>query len=437
MTNGANILIVDDRPENLYALQKVLKEEPYSITTALSGKEALKKVLKQNFDLILLDVQMSGMDGFEVAEILHSNNVTQEVPIIFITAISKDKKYVIKGLEVGAIDYLSKPIDSNILKLKISTYIKFFQQKNELDRAKIKLEEVNNEVKLTNEKLLKNNDDLNTALKKLKSTQEQLIQSEKMASLGIMTAGIAHEINNPINFINGGIFSLNKCLNDFMKVVKMYDQFLDSKELEKKALAIKELKEEVDYNYLVGHIPELTQDIQTGINRTREIVNGLLNFSRLDKGTFIPEDIHKLIDSTLLILKNRYKNTIEINKNYDSKTPLIQCYPSQLSLAFMNIISNAIDTINGEGEIKITTKVLKNKIRVLIEDSGSGIQPEHLNKIFDPFFTTKDVGKGTGLGLSISYGVISKHHGSINVKSKLGVGSEFIIELPTTHVSKN
>lgn len=246
------------------------------------------------------------------------------------------------------------------------------------------------------------NKKINDALDQLQVTQAKLIQSEKMASLGMFTAGMAHEINNPMTFVFTGASILKAELRD----------------------ADPEIKETID-------------DIIMGAQRVSDIIESLQNFSRLDESNVKSINLHQNIESTLLILGShaREKN-VKINKYFDSKTIKIDCFPASLNQVIANIISNAIDaTERDQGEINITTSLDKNQCLIEISDNGIGIKQEDIGKIFDPFFTTKEIGKGTGLGLSISYNIIKKHKGNITVVSEIGKGTSFTIEIPSVYIA--
>ncbi|MEA5577207.1 ATP-binding protein [Anabaena sp. UHCC 0451] len=272
--------------------------------------------------------------------------------------------------------------------------------------------------------------ELQLALQDLKDTQAQLIQTEKMSSLGEMVAGIAHEINNPVNFIYGNIQCAENYLQDLISLLNLYQQqYPDNNGI------IDDKIDEIDLEFLTEDLSKLLFSMKVGSQRIRGIVLSLRNFSRLDEAEMKDVDIHEGIDNTLLILNHRLNQEIQVIKKY-SDLPLIDCYAAQLNQVFMNIISNAIDALReakkpGNQEIVIETIPVDDKyIKVRIEDNGTGILPEIINKLFDPFFTTKPVGKGTGLGLSICYQIIEKHQGKIEVNSTVGEGTEFVIILP-------
>ena len=281
-----------------------------------------------------------------------------------------------------------------------------------------------NHIEEMNFKLQHTNKSLYETITLLRETQSQLVSSEKMASLGVLTAGIAHEINNPINFIYTGINSLKKDFTEYNSIYKNWIQEItdhsNGKDTSVDDSEIVEIEE---------IIFQTIEDIKIGAERAADIVKGLRNFSRIDKDTMQLSNIHEGIDSALLLLRNKFKNHITIEKHYQ-QLPDIECYPGKLNQAFLNIISNSIDAIENQGKIIISTRCEKDKIIIEIEDTGTGIPPEYIDKIFDPFFTTKSVGKGVGLGLSITFGIIKEHNGIIQVKSEPDRGTIFTILLP-------
>ncbi|MCL1472479.1 trifunctional serine/threonine-protein kinase/ATP-binding protein/sensor histidine kinase [Argonema antarcticum] len=306
-----------------------------------------------------------------------------------------------------------------------------------------KVEERTLELQEKNRLLRQQATQLELALKELQATQTQLIQTEKMSSLGQMVAGIAHEINNPINFIYGNLIHATEYFQDLLKLLDFYEQHSYNATSE-----IKELAKTIDLEFIVSDFPRLINSMQVGADRIRQIVLSLRNFSRLDEAAMKSVDIHEGIDSALLLLQNRLKARpehpgIDIVKEY-SQLPGVECYASFLNQVFMNILSNAIDAIEESfiiapvakqkknGLINIRTCVIKgDKVEIRIADNGSGMTEEICRRVFDPFFTTKPVGSGTGLGLAISYQiVVEKHQGRLTCISAPGQGAEFVVEIP-------
>ena len=267
---------------------------------------------------------------------------------------------------------------------------------------------------------------------KLQETQAMMVHSEKMRSLGELVAGIAHEINNPVNFIHGNIMILQNYVSDLLELIDLYEANNGTIPETIKA-QINTLKEQIDLDFLRDDVKDLIRSCIEGTERTKNIVLDLKNFSRMEEMVLTQFDIPKEIDTTLNILNNKYKNRITVIKNYAQDTPKIEAYGGQLNQVFMNILDNAQDAMKETGTLTVNTYKVDDKVKIEFIDTGSGIPEENLKKIFDPFFTTKAVGKGTGLGMSISYRVINDHHGRIEVDSTVGKGTKFTITLPIVH----
>ena len=282
--------------------------------------------------------------------------------------------------------------------------------------------------------LIKTNRDLKEVNSKLSDAQSKLIQSEKLASIGQLAAGVAHEINNPIGFIFSNFGTLEQYLEDLFQMLDAYEQ-AEASVSDGAALArIRSLKADLDIDYLKEDIPNLMRESRDGIQRVRKIVQDLKDFSRVDaRQEWESVDLHAGIDSTLNIVNNEIKYKADVVKHYGA-LPEVQCLPSELNQVFMNLLVNAAHAITAErGTITISTGVDGPNVWVEVADTGAGIAAENLQRIFDPFFTTKPVGKGTGLGLSLSYGIVQKHSGRMEVHSELGVGTRFRVTLPIQH----
>ncbi|MFY0673184.1 MAG: GHKL domain-containing protein [Bacteroidia bacterium] len=285
-----------------------------------------------------------------------------------------------------------------------------------LYKTRNRLTGINGQLIREKELLTTKTQELNAANETLKETQAQLIQSEKLASLGQLTAGIAHEINNPINFVKAGIESLKLELEDVKKLITTPSENAASK------------TNEDDLGEMINEIEAIAQGITNGANRTAEIVKGLRVYARTSDEGKTSFNVKESIENTLLLLKNSYKDRVEITTSFDRKT-VIDGYGQKLDQVFMNLISNAIQAIENQGKIEITTLESDEQVKVKITDSGFGISEDQINRIFDPFYTTKEVGEGTGLGLAISMGIVKEHNGSIDVQSEPGK-TTFTVTLP-------
>jgi signal transduction histidine kinase len=303
-------------------------------------------------------------------------------------------------------------------------------------RAKVKTQE--EEIRTLREELVSKAKDtqeqkreLELTLQNLRLAQSQLIQSEKMASVGVLTAGIAHELNNPINFMSGNVHPLQQDMEEVFALLEKYEQTITKNDLGVYFTEVDELKEKVDFSYLIQEIHSLLKGIEEGANRSSEIIKGLRSFSRLDDEACVIYDIHEGIDSSLVLLQNKIiDRKISVRKDY-GEFDGVECFPSKLNQVIMNILTNSLQAMEeGRGELLIQTVSSGIGVKIIIKDNGKGMQPDVKKHIFDPFFTTKEVGKGMGLGLSISYGIIEKHSGNIDVISEPGKGTEFIISLP-------
>lgn len=285
------------------------------------------------------------------------------------------------------------------------------------------------------EELQNSNDTLNLTLKELKEAQSQLVDAEKMAGLGQLTAGIAHEINNPINFVTSNIKPLGLDINDLYDVIQKYEELDPAQDITEQIAAIERFKKQIDIDFIKTEINSLLSGIGEGAKRTAEIIRSLKNFSRLDESDTKPVDLNEGLESTLVLLRSTVPPFIHIVKDLPA-IPLVECLPGKINQVFMNLITNAIHALkvkeNPEPEeyIYIATWAEGDQVKISIKDTGSGMTEEVKQKIFEPFFTTKQVGEGTGLGLSIVFSIIEKHKGHIDVVTKVNIGTEFIITLP-------
>ncbi|MDZ8080598.1 MAG: sensor histidine kinase [Nostoc sp. SerVER01] len=423
------VLIVDDNPANLGVLSDALDQAGLEVWVAKSGKVALERVRYALPNLILLDVMMPEMDGFETCRQLKANPVTKDIPVIFTTALS-DTANKVEGFEVGAVDYITKPFQQEEVLSRVQLHLKLHDLAHKLEQKNTLLEQKVTEVSL--------------AYHDLQQMQIKLIQSEKLSSLGQMVAGIAHEINNPVNFIYGNLSHANEYTQQVLNLLQLYQE-----EYPNPTPRIQTELEATDLNFIQDDLFKLLNSMNIGAKRIREIVHSMRIFSRVDESNIKEVNIHEGIDSTLTILNYRLKARpdhpgIEVVKNY-GQLPLVECYVGQLNQVFMNVLANAIDALDEYNQqrsfediqkqpsrIEISTKVIGNNwVSIHIVDNGTGICEDVKAKLFDPFFTTKPVGKGTGLGLSISYQIVAqKHGGSLYCQGIPGKETEFVIQIP-------
>lgn len=326
---------------------------------------------------------------------------------------------------------------------------RLISQQNEILEQRVKertteLENSNTKLERTNEELGKTNKELQRTLKELKDAQSQLVESEKMASLGQLTAGIAHEINNPINFVTSNVSPLKRDIGILQNLIQELEQMIadSGMSIDEKIARVNKLKEDEDYEFLKTEIDFLLKGISEGASRTSEIVKGLRLFSRLDEDDVKLASLEEGLDSTITIINHMLNSRVEVVRDYNN-IPSIECFPGKLNQVFLNMMSNAVHAIqerwgeNNGGQLRIRTFADENNVYISIADNGSGMSEETKHKLFEPFFTTKEVGVGTGLGLSIAWKTIMKHNGTIEVQSTLGEGTAFTISLPKVHQPNN
>jgi two-component system NtrC family sensor kinase len=368
------VLAADDIPANLALLEAILAPLDCEFVTTDDGVRALEAVLQQDYAVLLLDVQMPGMDGYEVARRVRQGSRNQDVPIIFVTASAHDDDSVIRGYGLGAVDYLFKPVDVTVLRSKVKVFLDLYTSKERIARAKDELEE---------------------AYRELKATQTQLVQSAKMASLGTLVAGVAHEINNPLSFCLGHV---QTALSDITRA--------------RDSLPSEDLGQGCE-----RAIVRLEQT-QGGLSRIRDLVAKLRMFSRLDEGATKLVDVRDSVASVIAMLEHRVRNRVVVTTEFAPPATL-ECQPGSFNQAIMNLVSNAIDAIDASGTVHVEcgADAAGANYVVRVTDSGPGIPAELLQRVFEPFFTTKAVGEGTGLGLAITYSIAEAHGGTLRLEN--------------------
>lgn len=344
---------------------------------------------------------------------------------------------------------ISSAIEVMLLSFALADKINFFKKENEIAQAQALNASLENQklikeqnivlekkVRERTEELENANSTLNVTLRKVKDTQSQLVDAEKMAALGQLTAGIAHEINNPINFVTSNIKPLELDINDLNEIIDKYERLDFDKEIQPQIDEIESFKKQIDLNFVKNEIYSLLSGISEGAKRTAEIIRSLRNFSRLDESDMKPIDLNEGLDSTVVLVRSNIPHHITVIKELGN-LPKVECQPGKMNQVFMNLISNAIQAIKSkpiqaEKEfLTIKSWYIDQQVKISIKDTGSGMTDEVKHRIFEPFFTTKDIGEGTGLGLSIVFSIIENHKGNIEVISKPNEGTEFIITLNT------
>ncbi|MBW2250652.1 MAG: response regulator [Deltaproteobacteria bacterium] len=353
--------------------------------------------------MVITDWMMPEMDGLKLCRKIRQVDLPRYVYIILLTA--KDQvEDAVAALDAGADDYIRKPFNPDELKARI----------------------------LAGKRIIELEDSQ-------KKANAQLLQSEKMVSIGQLAAGVAHEINNPTGFVSSNLKTLTDYQNDINNLIKHYRKLVTnlkktnrehlSSSTEKQLEQIASFEDEADIDFILEDIMDLISDCKEGTERIKKIVIDLKDFAHPGEDEIQSADINDGIETTLNVVWNELKYKATVNKEL-GKLPMVNCYPQQLNQVFMNLFVNAAQAIEKQGEISIVTRADDGFVEITIGDTGSGIDKEYLSRIFDPFFTTKDVGKGTGLGLNVAYNIIKKHNGTIDVKSQVGKGTVFKIRIP-------
>lgn len=423
MTGRENILIVDDKPDNLRLLSNILIAEGYKVRKALNGRLAIDAAQLEPPDLILLDIMMPEVDGYQICQDLKANPQTQEISVIFLSALDNvaDK---VKAFTVGGVDYITKPFQQEEVLARVKTHLQVRKLNHSLQDQNMRLEqEVQRRQQIESE--------LTKTLQELRDTQAQVIVKEKLASLGALMGGIAHELRNPLNFVNNYAEGSVELIEEMATELESQAQHLSAGSL----ATLQELVQEVRENAVSIH--------QHG-QRAERIIENMMQHVRTEPGEqqiiHLP---HLLEEAIALAYYSRRSATddfnVKIETSYDQTTVSLRGVPSDLSRALINLIDNALYAVQKRQQqlgdafqpsISVKTRKLQDQVELKIRDNGIGISPDLQSKIFDPFFTTK-ANQGTGLGLSITYDIIvGQHHGTMSVASELDSYTEFTITLP-------
>jgi len=407
--NTIKIIFADDDIIARKLVLKLMSDHDFNIIIAENGIEAWKLLKASGARILVTDWEMPGLSGLDLCRKIRKEYVESYIYIILVTSRG-EKEDTIEGLKAGADDFLIKPLNVGELRARIRTGLRI-----------IKLED------------------------QYKKANAQLLQSEKMASVGQLAAGVAHEINNPTGFVSSNLKTLSGYQKDINDLIAMYKDLLillkrstenDKTDMIEQAVrAIEAYEKEIDLDFLVKDTQDLMSESSDGLERIKKIVMDLKDFAHPGEETMQEADINACLDSTLNVIQNEIKYKAVVKKEYGVLPPLV-CYPQQLNQVFMNMIINSVQAMTQPmGEIVINTAHIPSGIRIRIKDNGCGIEKKNQSRIFDPFFTTKEVGKGTGLGMNVTYNIIKKHNGTIDLWSEVGKGTEFVIVLPLNNNS--
>ncbi|MGD9366641.1 MAG: response regulator [Desulfobacteraceae bacterium] len=419
------ILIVEDDFISRNLLKKMLAEMGHVAVEAENGIQAWEILKEKPLKIVITDWMMPELDGIQLCRKIRNASFKSYVYIIMLT-VRDGKTDLIDVFNAGADDYVPKPFDPEELRARVTTGVRIVH----LGERYL---ETSSQLETKNQKLEK-------ALKRLEETQAQMFQSEKMASIGQLAAGVAHEINNPTGYVSSNLKTLSEYQEDIFELIKKYQDliaklesgedknpFTESIHLEIEAL--KRIEKDIDVAFLMDDIKDLIADCREGTERIKKIVIDLKDFAHPGEDKIQSTDINKGLMSTLNVVNNEIKYKATVHNEFGD-LPAVQCVPQELNQVFMNILVNAAQAIEEKGDIYITTRAVDQKVVVTISDTGCGIPEEHLTKIFDPFFTTKEVGRGTGLGMNIAYNIVQKHNGTLKVDSEIGKGTTFTLTLP-------
>ncbi len=466
-TNRGNILVVDDTPANLRLLAGILNGKGYKVRPVPNGELALSAARGMPPDLILLDIMMPEMNGYEVCERIKADERTRDIPVIFISAIN-DVLDKVKAFAVGGVDYITKPFQMEEVLVRVETHLALCHLQN---------------------KLKQKNEELTLTLEQLKETQNQLVQSEKMAALGQLIAGIAHEINTPLGAIRSSIGNITNFLDSNLETLPVFFKEL-STERQQDFVNLMHTSNQQDYSlstrekrefkrgvkqqlelqqignadslasilvniglqtslqsflpllkdpdsekilktaYEFSSIQRSARTIATATERAAKVVFALKSYARYDLNAEKSEvNIVEGIETVLTLYQNQLKHGVEVVRNYRSPVPTVLCYPDELHQVWTNLVHNSLQAMENKGILRIDIVQEDSWLKVSIIDSGKGIPSEILPKIFEPFFTTKPMGEGSGLGLDIVRKIIEKHEAKIDVDSR-PAQTTFTVSLP-------
>lgn len=428
---SAHVLVVDDDPILRTQLKHLAGRFVSEVRVAADGAEGLDIWREWRPNVTITDIFMPRMSGLDMTAAIKRED--SDAQIIVITS-DQDGDSLRQALNIGVERYITKPVDAHLLADAIAKCVRDQQQIEELRLTRQvaalteALQQQLQEKQRAEDALRKEKAEQLVLIERLEEAHNQLLQSEKMASIGQLAAGVAHEINNPVGFVNANLGALQKYVGELLRLLELYEKS-EAELSDVSRSALLDLKRQIDIDYLREDIDALMSESLGGLQRVRRIVQDLKDFSHVSSTEMQFASLEQGMESTLNVVWNELKYKAQVVKEY-GQLPEVECIPSQMNQVFMNLLVNAAQAIPEHGRITIRTKQQGDNACIEVSDTGAGIPAKILNRIFDPFFTTKPVGSGTGLGLSIAHGIVRKHHGRIEVESEPGKGTTFRILIP-------
>ncbi len=416
-TKKALVLIVDDQLENVVLLQKYLRKSGYVVEGVRSSDEALAFLAKQTPDIILLDMCLAGESGLELCKKIRANAQLADLPLLLFSGYDQSEDRI-SGLTLGARDFISKSSDLREIVARVELHLHLAEKQRQLTQK---------------------NRELSALTEQLRSTQEQVIQAEKHAVLGRLSAGVAHELSTPMGFIISNIKGLKTGIADLYQVLDAEEELIGlcarsaaPALIDEKIAAIGKLRTALQVSAMRREFESMCTDCLDGIELLARIAGDLREFSRDDRQEFVASDLNCLVDQALRLVRVETGDRVKIERVY-AELPQVMCMPSRIVQMFLILIMNALQAMTGAGQLTLRTTGLAGKVKVDVSDTGVGISAENLGRIFDPFFTTKPAEQGTGLGLAIAQKIATFHGGVITVASQVGRGTVATVELPCGH----
>jgi len=412
------VLIVDDTPTNLGIVVEFLEENGFRVVVAQDGKEGVQRAVFIKPDLILMDVMMPGVDGFEATRQLKGIFVTRDIPVIFMTALA-DTASKLEGFKAGGVDYVTKPLAMEELLARVTTHVALRATQLRLDQQNQRLQQEVSVRQIAESTLQDAHDDLKNVYKRLETAKIQLLHATKLASIGLLAGSAAQQIKSPIGSLKEHLLQMESCIARQLQLINALEAAHGQG-----SSGVGEPLRQADRGAL-----QLVRDSQADLAQLEQFARTFGDIASVGETVWQTGSVTALLDNTLALLANEFDAKIEIVRNY-TELPSIEFRPSDLMQVFMNLLLNAVQAIPEKGQIAISTGIANQEIWIDIADNGVGIAPAHMNRIFDPFFSTRPDGKGAGLGLSLAFAAVKKHHGRFEVKSAEHAGSTFRIWLP-------